>query len=226
MMRRRRSAGNLPAGLMDGPSFGGVDLWLSSVPNLWAYGVGRNGLWNGTRWRPVGSWFNDGGSLASDGRAAVAAAPLGAGQTLSFQRLNSSGLPTGSPTVIGNPSFVQNSDISDALSGGRRFVIYDKHQNPGGGIFLQRVDDATGAKLGTEKLVAAPWFFPNTTQLFAIDPLGRFLIHVDNSCDQWNEDFLAYQALDATGNPSGSPRIIVPCGVTEQGMESVNILME
>jgi hypothetical protein len=78
---------------------------------------------------------------------------------------------------------------------GERYVLYQYSYT---NLFLQRVDERTGAKIGEKIRITG-----NVSQA-AIDPLGHFVIYTTGS---YNSPLL-FQALDALGQPSGSPRII------------------
>lgn len=149
------------------------------------------------------------GGVSADGLMAFAKAP-GPNDKLYIQPL-SNGHPVGDPVIVANGE-IDSADISNPLSGGIRFVVY---QNDGSRqIMLQPIDSVTAAKKGTVKVLAAadP---DHSDQMIAIDPLGRFLIFSDDA-QGCNVSSMYYQALDVMGNASGSRKELVGCAFQNQ----------
>jgi hypothetical protein len=87
-------------------------------------------------------------------------------------------------------------DISGSLGDERRFYLYEGTNS----LFLQVVNSRTGKKMGERIRIASPVF--SLDQNAVIDPLGRFIVYA-------TENDVRYQALDVTGNRSGSPKTLV-----------------
>jgi hypothetical protein len=122
------------------------------------------------------------------------------GQTridLIFQRLDRRGRPTGNPEVVASGSDPFVIDVTSVI-GNKRYFVYGNNNSS---VLLQVIDAKTGKKVGDKIRIAN-----NTTiQAGAIDPLGRFVIYYSAKGDI---NPIYYQALDATGHPSGSRKQI------------------
>jgi hypothetical protein len=186
-------------------------------PRVKAYGLNSsNGLPDGTSWRlnPRTDIGEELSGVSSDGRMAFSnntTTPnsFPTPRKLYVQPLRPDGLPTGTPVVSAKGDVPLASDISTPLTNGSRLLAFFDFQK--GMIFVQPVDAATG-----KKLVGTPYPIVTDggqqTQTIAIDPKGRFVVYIDSaSCD----GEVKFQALDATGHASGTPKTIVSCSDTK-----------
>jgi hypothetical protein len=135
-------------------------------------------------------------AVSADGRALVYARrnDSGAGYKVFFQPLGSGGRSVGQPEMVVRGRNLRVDDVSGPLKG-KRYALYQYSSS----LFLQKVDERTGAKIGEKIRIAG-----NLSQA-AIDPLGHFVIYISA---RPSIKTLLFQALDALGQPSGSPRII------------------
>lgn len=160
------------------------------------------------------------GGVSADGKMAWCIAPdfTRHPQKLFLQPLRSNGHPNGAPSVIAsatNELFLTAADITKELSNGRRFVLY---RDLATHIYIQVVDAETGRKIGIPKAVATPIQGTSFLQELVIDPEGHFFLFVseDNPCEN---GMILFQALDANGNTSGSPKPIIKC----EGFDPMNL---
>ena len=121
-----------------------------------------------------------------------------------LQPLGANGRPVGSPVTIAKGQYIDALDISNTLPGNRRFVLYRVLFGVHGGafhhaLFLQVVDAKTLQNIGGRITVA--YNVGDPYQQAAIDPVGQFVLY---------GELLRFQALDATGHPSGLPKSILP----------------
>jgi hypothetical protein len=172
-------------------------------------------------------------SIAADGMMAVRIMGNDDDQVIA-QPLRADGIPTGLPKVAAHfDSF--DVDVSNVLPNGRRFIVFTD-RNGTCGRFLQVIDGATGARLGSPiELTSEPCGESN--QSMAIDPLGRFVIFNvsgdEAGCSGSGNDPLFYLAISQdTGHPSGTLKQITPCdlydnfhGTTSTGQFGIDILL-
>jgi hypothetical protein len=127
------------------------------------------------------------------------------------QPLNSKGRASTDPVVVGTGQNLDAVDITNLLSGSRRFVVFSEEGNFTGTriIKLQVIDGVTGAKKGGPNDIASTTI-PNGIQNLGLDPLGRFLVweEFSSSCSR---DIIKFQALTSNGDPTGSIKTLVGC---------------
>jgi hypothetical protein len=122
---------------------------------------------------------------------------IGEDYTLLLQRLDESGRPVGTSVPMVKGTSLLPIDVTDSLPGSKRYVLYGTNS---GLLRLQVVDSAAltsegpAIGLGHRNLASGS---------VVIDPRGHFIIEM--TCCQGG---LAYQALDALGHKSGTPRLI------------------
>lgn len=101
-------------------------------------------------------------------------------------------------SLIASGRTVQPLDVSGAVNGGTRYVLYSKQIHPFEYyLFLQRVELNTLRKVDQPVRIARTVPAP---QAAVIEPHGRFILYSDVVPE------LTFQPLDATGHPSGAPR--------------------
>lgn len=156
------------------------------------------------------------------------------------QPLNSNRGTVGDPKVVGitGPQ-VGPVDVSNPLSGGKRFVVYatrstdDPDSSNGDNLVIQAIDAVTGDKLGGPHLLLEDAEMIMTFfQGLAIDPDGRFVIftqrplkstppgnddNLQGTIANPNRDSLYYVAIDSNGNKVGSPKLLFS---SEQGFQT------
>jgi len=110
------------------------------------FGLTSSGLWSGSKWRlsPRTDGGHDSGSLSADGLVAGSNDFDPTNDQFYAQPLKSNGLPSGNPAVSAKAVKITASDISNALAGGKRFLVY---KNSDGQIFVQPID-SKGNKSG------------------------------------------------------------------------------
>lgn len=120
----------------------------------------------------------------------------------SIQLLTNSGRSNGAKKFFAaagsGPVF--NGVVSNVLPSGRVFAVYG--QGFPGQLFLQIIDAQTGNSIGDGILLAKGL----NNSSFAIDPLGQFVIYARKK--------VMFQALDATGHPSGAAKPLVSGSLT------------
>jgi hypothetical protein len=118
---------------------------------------------------------------------------------LVIQRLNLEGHAVGKQAIAAAGRVVFPRDISNVLSGNRRFVLYSS-----GPLFIQVISNGENlANIGSN--IRLPGTFVSAeSQVAAIDPDAHFLIHIAPT----NPPRLMFQALDALGSASGAPRLL------------------
>lgn len=122
-------------------------------------------------------------------------------ETAMLQPLDDTGHPKNSPYPVARARHLYLQDVSDQLSASRRYVLYSVlAQRVGQPLFLQVVD--TTARMPVGDPIGVGRISDGVGQAAVIDRLGRFVVF----CSPY--DFLVFQALDATGHPSGGPRVI------------------
>lgn len=176
--------------------------------------------------------FMDAG-VSSDGRIAWTIAPNSFPDSkLYLQALKADGTPTGDPFVIfgSAQNLLLDADVSNPLPGNKRFAAYTTYTTSGnlGSVFVQPVNASTGQKMGSVRTVATG--FPASDSgpfgTMAVDPNGHFVLYAANDPGCPTE-FLWFQAIDATGNATGAPKILVECNIdpaSHSGVIGVDIM--
>ena len=194
--------------------------------------------------------------LSSDGLLAIGSAVASNSVQLYAQSLNPvTNLPSGTPKLIANKVSAISPDVTNVLSGNQRFVIYRDQQvgltmvtthglwqtpswalnsqrsaaptliPPEGRILLEQIDATTNAPLSPAKTLLADGFANmNVYDTLAIDPTGHFYVYGlfnGTGCDD-----LFFQALDATGSPSGSAKKLLTCNDFDGGFYGLDILKQ
>jgi hypothetical protein len=178
-----------------------------------AFGLDSHGKLDGTSWRlcPRLDHDLDGSTVASDGGMALCDTDTGP-TVLYSQTLNQKGLPNSTPSPVGSfdgfGEGIEDRQVSNALAGGTRFVIYRIDET--NEIFLQVINAFTGKKIGGKRLLTIGGS-EEKTQGIAIEPYARFFLFTQPGDDCPDNDILSYQALDASGNPAGKAKTIVNC---------------
>lgn len=132
---------------------------------------------------------------------------------LRFQRLGVKGYPIGEVGVVPLRREISLLDVSNRIADNRRYILYGvRGRFPGDNdLYLQVVNSKTAEKLGSPIRVGN---HSNSSPRGAIiDPSGRFVIYATSVIGS-----LVYQALDATGHPSGFPQTVVTSDV-EGGLD-------
>lgn len=127
-----------------------------------------------------------------------------------LQPLDESGHPKGSPYEVAKAERLYLQDVSGIIQSRWRYVLYAvdaPSELPGEPLFLSVVDTRTHKTVGDRIRVATG--AGTIGQNAAIDPLGRFIVYRPLRFGQHSSvDWLIFQALDATGHPSGEPKVI------------------
>lgn len=119
-----------------------------------------------------------------------------------LQPLKKDGRPNGKSVISVEGKSINPMDISNPLPGGKRYLLYTNEGTPGEApLLLQVLDAKTLGRIGDPIRIVQ---MGSTYQGVVIDPSGRFLLYHKAMLD----DSLVYQALDATGHPSGQPKVI------------------
>jgi hypothetical protein len=136
------------------------------------------------------------GLVSADGKLVFwsIASLLGNGGTY-FQLLDNRGRPQGQQKQVNIGALA----VSNILENGSAFVIYIG----GEGLTLQAFNPSTAQKSGIPILLAKK----GDIHSVAVDPLARFVLY--SYKQPHKRGFLIFQALDATGHPSGKPRVLV-----------------
>lgn len=208
---------------------------VTEVPGriLKAFGLQTNGLVTTQTWSlsPTAPTVNDEGSIAADGMAATTNRnnpdiPTPPPDKLYVQMLASTGHPTGAPKLIATFKDIEASDITSALEGGKRFVVFitDKGTLPENKLFLQAVGP-DGGKQGARILLNTPPTRDQDDQNLAIDPLGRFVVFTigGNNFGCAGRDILVYQALNPTGHKVGSLKPLAKCGFVKGDIINIDM---
>jgi hypothetical protein len=109
------------------------------------------------------------------------------------------------------------ADITNRLPGDKKLVAYIKHFEEGEQpetVIVRAVDAKTGGKIGSRIVLKRQSSIGGNIK---IDPLGRFVLFFTEP-DFETPNALTYQALDATGHRSGSPKILAT-NTSAQGMD-------
>lgn len=164
-----------------------------------------------------------GGSISADGLAVLQLNSLIPNfKDVIYERLKFHGRHTEVRTLVarvhGVYSSISSADVTNPLSGSTRFVAFlstlaELHSSDPSKLFLQPVESLTGRAIGDKVLLST--FFFGGGQEIAIDPLGRFVVYIlalplDHPSPPFSPDLygLVYQAVDATGHPSGRPKLL------------------
>ena len=148
---------------------------------------------------------------------------------LYVQPLGPRGRPAGDPIlldrVLNHQSFgiatFHSADTTNILSGDRRLVAFIKtrvESEKGDELIVQSIDAKSANKIGKPIVLNRQEEFPGIAK---IDPLGRFVLFFTTG-DLDTPGGLTYQALDATGHPSGSPKILA----TNTSEDAMDLLPE
>ncbi len=126
---------------------------------------------------------------------------------LYIQLLTDTGRPDGFQRLVSEDGDAIGGDISNVLTGGKIYLVYLLWKNGLVGfpyqLILQALDAQTGQKIGEKVILKNARFGYRTV---AIDPLGRFVIYAHQ---KQKVHFLSFLALDATGRPSGTPKVLL-----------------
>ena len=182
-------------------------LSIDSLVNYEAHEVDSNGSLTGGKWVLAPSDQNGRGfGVSADGKVffntQTVSPPTGANKTkLIAQHLDSDGRPRGKPVLIEyRRGFSAAMDISNVLPNNRRFAIFSTVDNA---LNLDVIDGQTMQKIG--RSIKLPKAFP-VFQNAAIDPNGHFVVYFGFL--KFPPSPLIYQSLDATGHPSGEPKVL------------------
>jgi hypothetical protein len=182
---------------------------------LSAFGLTLQSL-NGSHWLlspPICQDFCEGlfggGTVSSDGRFALVAS----GRKLFLQRLDGAGKPLGDAELLNTMALARftpyyiGADVTGLLAQGVRFVVFGTHDQDAARLYLQVVTNL-GKKVGDRiVLLGDRRADASHGSSVAVDPRGRFVLYaVDGT--HLGDNVLVFQALDATGHPSGQPRAI------------------
>lgn len=167
------------------------------------------------------------------------------------QVLNGNHLPVDDPEIVGVSGPQTSSvDVSNLLSGNRRFVVYNTRSldtpdtSNGDDLVLQVIDGTTAQKIAAPKTLQSDQEMTmGQWQTIAVDPDGRFVLFtkrplkstppgtddtLQGTLTQGNRDSLYYLKLDANGNASGSPKLLYSAdqgpqtGAVDEVNDSVN----
>lgn len=189
-----------------------------------------NGKLKGKTWRlsprTEGSLFNAG--VAPDGGAVWAIASDATNHTTVYvQGLGANGKPDKRIEGYATREEFQSGDLTNVLSDNRRFLIYRRFTGPfddtntTSQLYLQPINASTLAKDGGRTLIDNI-IYNCITGSVAVEAQGRFVVYPrhDFSC---GTDLLAFQALDANGNPSGSRIQLTTCasGLAVSGVDVI-----
>jgi len=207
-----------------------------------------NGMYNGASVR-LNPRVDEGAhqaSVSADGRVCVAVDDDG-DDRIYYQRLATYSSsppvrPIGAPVVVASrPGTLEALDVTGPLAGGKRFVVYvedepfdqehrgpsDRQEEPDDITYLQVVTEA-GQKLGKPIVVNIPSNRTTDPQSLAIDPDGTFVLLTLNGDDYGcpYKDLVVYQALDATGHPTGPLKQITSCDTMSGEALGIDILKQ
>jgi hypothetical protein len=178
-----------------------------------AFGISPNGALLGARWqliRGLGDCGGCGSAISADGHAYVYTDYI-RGVThdyrqVLFQHQGRDFKPSGKLRAVSPRGRVDAVDISNLLSGERRFVLYIQNQTRVyDALYLQALRAWTGESLGKRILVARQTGFLRDA---VIDPAGRFVVYMETE-RLWG---IVYQRLDVSGQPVGKPKMLVAAG--------------
>jgi hypothetical protein len=186
---------------------------------LSAFGLTLQSL-NGSHWLlspPICQDFCErlfgGGTVSSDGRFALVASA----RRLFLQRLDGAGKPLGDAELLNTMALAHNTpyytgaDVTGPLAQSRRFVVFGTeaagNDQDAARLYLQIVTNL-GEKVGDRiVLLGDIHAYANQGSCVAVDPRGRFVLYAVGGT-HLGDQALVFQALDATGHPSGQPRAI------------------
>ncbi len=189
--------------------------------SLQAVGLNASGGLNGSYWPLSPASLSNSrrypdGAISDDGAALL----LETEKELAFQHLNPDGIPVRKPTRIRHNSIRfgnANFDITDPLPNGTRVVAiwrscisyscYDA-----AALTVRSVDAVNGSPFGEPVRLASSRDVENPRVELWLEPQGHFLIYSRSYFKQGSHRFynvLLFQALDATGHPSGLPMPIL-----------------
>ena len=152
--------------------------------------------------------FDCGPSVSSDGKMAILGYKENKIATLLLQPLTSSGSPKRGSVVVlsgGKGLRAASLDITNPMSGSRFLVYVEAKFGAHQTLYLQVVSANTGTLIGSRIQIANG--LATAGQSVAIDPLGRFVLYTVSNFPLIGTQ-LMFQALDATGHPSGNPKQI------------------
>jgi hypothetical protein len=139
------------------------------------------------------------------------------------QPLKAGHLPKGDPVVVGiSGDQTAAVDVSNPLSGNRRFVVYntrsldDPDTSNGDDVVVQVIDATTAQKLGGPHVLQSDQEIQmGMWQGVAVDPGGEFILFVrrpvktgGDPMDVNNRDSLYYLKIDTNGNAVGTPKLL------------------
>ena len=195
-----------------------VEREANSFNLVTGYAIERNGALIGNHFRMSSQTAGEVGcsecasGVSADARYAwIIDEPISSKMNLYVQRLGIHGRAIKAANLVTtvHGSEIKGADITSLLSSGIRFLVYVITRNSpeeSDKIFLQRIDDDTGTNLGEPILIASESQI-KPFQSIAIDPHGKFLIYAVESLAAVPRG-LKFQALDATGSPSGTSKFI------------------
>lgn len=237
---------------LQSPAAGGFLAAVAGTPAYaWAYGVDSNGAFTGDGWglSPRTRRTNFFLGLSADGLMVIGSTIAGKSLQLYAQPLKPNGLPDGDPAVAAQDGGNITPDVSNVVANNHRLVVFRSLQSsavpipgspwvfnygappdpaPTAPVSLQMIDATTGQRVGAVKSIvpdSLSFMFP--FQSLAIDPMGHFILYGAVSEGKGNSnlcDDLYYQALDATGNASGSPKKVLACTATTGGIYGIDLL--
>jgi len=149
------------------------------------------------------------GAISSDGRTVLWFVNGFFGSSLSIQPLKRSGKPDGSERfVTEGGSRLYGGAVSNVLPDGRVFVVYVANGGDAAlpQLFLQAVDRQTGKKAGDSILLKKRFKPDYYSATLVIDPSAHFIVYRSGKRKAGS---LRFQALDATGHPSGKATLLV-----------------
>ena len=144
------------------------------------------------------------GGVSSDGGLAFVSLDTDSKDKILAQPLGPQGKPSGPRQTITNNGG-NWIDATRPLAGNRRFLIYHGLLNNGLGGFLQVLQADSATKIGNRILL-----FKDLNEgvlTCVIDPRGAFILYAAG-------ESIRFQALDATGHKSGTPKEILNTGGT------------
>src|SRR5262245_36699759 len=204
---------------------------------LFAVPVAASGLPSGKPWElaPKAPRVNDEGSIAPDAGAVITNRNVPdvkrpPADEVYLQLLNAEGKPRGNPQLLATIQDIEATDVTNALAGGKRFVVYvaDKGTAPPDNKLFLQVVNASGSKVGAPSLINVPPTRDQDDQNVAIDQDGHFVIFTigGNNFGCTGKDILVYQALTPAGKKSGPLKAIAKCGFVRGDIINIDMLKQ
>lgn len=156
-------------------------------------------------------------SVSDDGRAAAYVQPIGTSDSVLFlQPLDESGRALSERSRIAflrasaEYGLLKSVDISNIINDHRLVAYIESPEKPDkktpDTLYVQKVN--LSARPIGDRILVRQCLFLEGSQSVAIDPLGRFILYVVHFSAKDFHQNLLFQALDASGHPSGSPKFI------------------